>query len=619
MNESKISPKLKAAIILTLCLCLVASGLIGAAIAKYISSITGSSSTDVAVWSIEVNDQQVASSETQTFTFDLYDTLYEEDLSTPETHVSAGVIAPGTGGAFTLKVENLSQVDAEFTLILTEGNEKNIPIQYSTDRTTWHDDLSSLRYLFTDFFLERETGVASKTIYWRWCYTGSGTSHLGQTDDSDTALGFLALTEDVKLTITADLTVGQYVPRPEAPAQDLLAAAEITDTSITLHTIEGAEYSMDGITWQDSPTFTGLTSGTEYTLYVRYKETDNDLASKSSSIKLNTTITYTDFVVTAENRAKVGYVTGTGMDELDLVIPETFYDEEDGKWYKVVGIDDYAFMECWNLDSVSIPNSVVSIGAYAFAYDGLSSVTISEGVITIGEGAFDGVSSLTTITIPNSVTTIGAGAFGECSGLAEITFGSEITSIGSGAFYVFCDPDDPGAPTEPIPTTIHGGNSVVYEYDWAGDYRDVEFADVEYTDFTVTQENRDKIGYNSYSTSDLNISATFYDEEDGVWYKVTAIGDYAFYEGSLHGSLTIPEGVTRIGAGAFESCGITSVYIPNSVTIIDEAAFYNTGLTDVYYSGSETSWEGISIHVGDDMYNNAPLLNATIHYNYTAE
>ena len=85
-----------------------------------------------------------------------------------------------------------------------------------------------------------------------------------------------------------------------------------------------------------------------------------------------------------------------------------------------------------------IPNSVTSIGDNAFLVcSGLTSVTIPNSVTSIGKYAFAGCWGLTSVTIGNSVTSIGKCAFYYCSGLTSVTIGNSVTSIGESAF-AFC-------------------------------------------------------------------------------------------------------------------------------------------------------------------------------------
>jgi hypothetical protein len=86
------------------------------------------------------------------------------------------------------------------------------------------------------------------------------------------------------------------------------------------------------------------------------------------------------------------------------------------------------------LASVTIGNSVTSIGGYAFyGCTGLTSVVIGNSVTSIENFAFDGCTGLTSIVIPNSVTSIGWYAFKGCTSLTSITIPDSVTSIGISA------------------------------------------------------------------------------------------------------------------------------------------------------------------------------------------
>jgi hypothetical protein len=101
----------------------------------------------------------------------------------------------------------------------------------------------------------------------------------------------------------------------------------------------------------------------------------------------------------------------------------------------VNSIGGYAFYSCTSLTSITIPNSVTSIGEWAFYHcTSLTSITIPNSVTSIGGYVFDSCTSLTSITIPNSVTSIGKGAFAFCSSLASLTIPNSVKSIGILAF-----------------------------------------------------------------------------------------------------------------------------------------------------------------------------------------
>ena len=126
----------------------------------------------------------------------------------------------------------------------------------------------------------------------------------------------------------------------------------------------------------------------------------------------------------------------------------------------VIAIENYAFELCNGLTSVTIGNSVKSIGDCAFCLSGLTSVTIPDSVTSIGRIAFtfcpiqtvnynaincttmDGYSTsvfidcsrFTTLNIGNQVKTIPNNAFQSCNNLLYVTIGNSIASIGNDAF-----------------------------------------------------------------------------------------------------------------------------------------------------------------------------------------
>ena len=202
------------------------------------------------------------------------------------------------------------------------------------------------------------------------------------------------------------------------------------------------------------------------------------------------------------------------------------------KYNKV--ITPYAFADCPYLESITIPNTVTTIGDRAFySCENLTNVTIPDSVTTIGEYAFNWCESLTSIVIPDSVTTIGDRAFYYCQNLTDVTIGNGVTSFGEDILY--------------------GCDSLTAFY---GEY--------------ASEDNRCLIvdGVLKYFAP---TGLTEYTIPDGV----TTIGDRAFYNCQNLKSITIPDSVTSIGNNAFQNCyNLTNVTIPDSVTTIGDNAFY---------------------------------------------
>ena len=81
-----------------------------------------------------------------------------------------------------------------------------------------------------------------------------------------------------------------------------------------------------------------------------------------------------------------------------------------------------------------LPNTVTSIGNYAFANSKYTAVILPTGLKTIGAHAFDRSINITSITIPNTVTSIGSYAFANMAKLKSVVGGSSLKTIGSYAF-----------------------------------------------------------------------------------------------------------------------------------------------------------------------------------------
>ena len=251
---------------------------------------------------------------------------------------------------------------------------------------------------------------------------------------------------------------------------------------------------------------------------------------------------------------------------------------------------DGVFNGCNGIQSATLPASLAdsipgsalteviitggeSIGSNAFKYASrLRSVALPEGITMIGPSAFSDCTALTEIALPQSLEIISADAFNGCTSLGTITIPENVTHIGERAF------EDCKALTN------------------------INWNAVSVADFTVLGHVFDSAG-----TAGAGLSLTIGDD-------VQSIPAYMFYAGA--GILTYPanlvsvtvgEGVTDIGEGAFRKCdklasvqmgekvqrignkvfegceALSSLTLPASLLSIGQQAFYDTGLTSVSF------------------------------------
>lgn len=99
-------------------------------------------------------------------------------------------------------------------------------------------------------------------------------------------------------------------------------------------------------------------------------------------------------------------------------------------------IGNYAFYVYSTLSTVTIPDSVASIGEYAFGTSGLTSVTIPASVHAISKSCFAYCNKLATVSLPDTLTTIAQNAFTGCSALTALTIPANVETIGANALNI---------------------------------------------------------------------------------------------------------------------------------------------------------------------------------------
>ncbi len=301
---------------------------------------------------------------------------------------------------------------------------------------------------------------------------------------------------------------------------------------------------------------------------------------------------------------------------------------------------DKLYLNNKRVTSLDIPEGVTKISDYALSCDSIKSVSLPESLQSIGEGAFKGNGQLSSVSIPDNVTAIGVDAFKDCNSLTEITlpfvgtapdgnktvdsvFGSifgcreskllgtteQIYADGSSAFYY-------------IPSTLQKVTLTNAEQIPYGAFSNC----TNLTEITIP-ENTVSIGDNAFKGCE-GLTTVNYNAADcknknsvnafGVCPSLTAVnfGESVkiIPDGIFRGCKGLKtlkfDNVTSIGTAAFAECtGLTDITIPNTVMEIEQAAFRNcSNLTTVRYGGDENEWEEIFIDSDNECLTNADIL-----------
>lgn len=289
----------------------------------------------------------------------------------------------------------------------------------------------------------------------------------------------------------------------------------------------------------------------------------------------------------------------------------------------VTSIGGFSFSDNQNLANVPLHDGITSIGIYAFVNCGLTTVNIPLGISTIEDGVF-AANPITSVMIPSNVITLGDYVFNNNTNLASAQLHNGITSIGRNAF------NNCNLSSINIPTGITTIEQFTFAFNNIGNvtipdnvvsignsaFENNQIASLSITPNTVTNISAEAfrsnqitnlvipngvtdIGSAAFANNvltsiDIADSVTFIDEYafqinnissfDDVVLPIgfTDIPEGLFYDNQFV-NLVFPNTITSIGSRAFQlNSGLTTVRIPNNVNFIDDRAFADSSLTDVY-------------------------------------
>ena len=312
----------------------------------------------------------------------------------------------------------------------------------------------------------------------------------------------------------------------------------------------------------------------------------------------------------------------------------------DGVDYKVTAVAGYSFESCTNIKSVTIDAPLETIGNNAFRSVGMTSLSLPNSLISIGENSFGNCFQLTSLVIPEGVETIGERAFSESFELQRLELPSTLTKIGTNIISgctslsaLVSHMSDPIQVGEHAFENVNWDNSAqtnVYTPSSATLYvpigsKSKYVAIPGWTKFAMIEEGEvkeavvDGLNYrcSTGSKTATVISGDYISLEsitiptsitvDGIEYKVTAIAGKTFYNCYNTKIVTINADLESIGDNAFASCQkLTSMTIPEGVEAIGQSAFENCSQIQ------HLELPSTLVSIGDEAFSNCSSLNVVI-------
>ena len=249
----------------------------------------------------------------------------------------------------------------------------------------------------------------------------------------------------------------------------------------------------------------------------------------------------------------------------------------------VSSIGTSAFESCSGILSVTIPSSVASVGASAFKNcSNLSEVTFAGDVQTVGSSAFSSCTNLSEVSFAGDVQTIGSSAFYNCTNLSEVSFAGEVKTISESAFENCSALDSITLPEslETIGASAFRGAGLK-EITIPANVQSIgssAFQSAQIKSLTIPANSRlTAIGYRTFSDNRLYSLSILAD-------SITSLGQYAFANCGMD-TLVLPPNLTSLSAYSFNNCdNLRYIVMPNTLTEVPDCAFFSCdNLDDIQF------------------------------------